>query len=77
MANRLYKRGQTFYAQFYDLNGKRITRTTGCSDRKAAEAKLREFERRAADPDYAASHEATVGQALKNMMWASPRKVDS
>jgi len=68
MANRLYKRGQTYYAQFYDLNGKRITRTTGCGDRKAAEAKLREFERRAADPDHAAANEATVGQALNNMM---------
>lgn len=59
MAKRLYKRGQTSHARFYDLQGKRITRTTGCSDRKTAEAKLREFERRAADPDYAAAHQAS------------------
>ena len=68
MGDGLYKRGKIFYANIYDLEGKRHPRTTHCSDRKAAQAVQRELQRRAVDPDYAASHQATIGQALKNMM---------
>jgi len=40
----------TFYAKFNDLDGKWHQQSTGTRDRKAAENRLREFERRASDP---------------------------
>jgi hypothetical protein len=55
MADSLFKRGDTWYAWFYDANGKRYQRTTRQTDKRAAEATLREWERRAADPTYAAA----------------------
>jgi integrase len=68
MADRLFKRGDTWYAWFYDANGKRYQRTTRQTDKRAAEATLREWERRAADPTYAAAHETTLEEALRSML---------
>ncbi len=68
MAERLFKRGSVWYAWFYDANGNRYQRTTRQTDKRAAEATLREWERRAADPTYAASHEATLEEALRSLL---------
>ena len=65
---RLFKRGDTWYAWFYDANGTRYQRTTRQTDKRAAEATLREWERRAADPTYAAAHETTLEDALRGML---------
>jgi integrase len=64
----LFKRGETFYAQYFDANGKRHQTSTRTRDRKSAEALLREFERRAADPAYAASNETTLEGALTQLL---------
>ncbi len=68
MSDRLFKRGDVWYAWFFDPDGNKIQRSTKCRDRKAAEATLREFERRAADPAYAASHQATLADALRGLL---------
>ena len=65
----LFRRGAgTFYAKFKDLDGKWHQQSTGTRDRKAADARLREFERRASDPAYAASNETTLQQALEQLL---------
>ncbi len=68
MAERLFKRGPIWYAWFYDASGNRYQRTTRQTDRRAAEATLREWERRAADPSYAASHENSLEDALRSLL---------
>lgn len=65
----LFNRGETFYAQFFDPSGKRHQKSTHTKDKQSAEAKLREFERRAADPAYAAFDETTVQQALTELLY--------
>lgn len=61
---RLCKRGATWHCTFYDTVGARVRRSTRCRDRKAAEARAREWERDAADPDHAAARDATLTDAL-------------
>jgi integrase len=68
MANRLFLRGGIYHARFYDAEGKRQQRSTKCTDKQAAEAILRRWERRAADPAYHAAHETTLDDALRNML---------
>jgi integrase len=68
MAQRLFKRGDTWYGWFFDAEGKRIQRSTKCRDKQAAEAVLREWERRAADPAYAAANTATLERALAQFL---------
>ena len=70
MAERLFRRSTSnvWYASYYDANGKRQTRSTKQLDKRAAAATLREWERRAADPAYAASHQATLEEALRGVM---------
>lgn len=68
MSDRLFKRGATWYCWVYGADGQRIQKSTRCRDRKAAEAVAREFERRAADPAYAASNQATLEDALWNLI---------
>jgi integrase len=63
MAERLYKRGNIWWGWYYH-HGKRTCRSTRCRDKRAAEAIVREWERVAADPDYAAAHSTTLGEAL-------------
>ena len=61
---RIYKRGRVWHCTFYDERGARVRRTTNCEDRKAAEARAREWERRAADPDHAAASGETLSAAI-------------
>ncbi len=60
---RLFKRGSTWYGLFY-ADGVRIQQSTRCHDKKAAEAVLRQWERDAADPAYAASKNTSLSDAL-------------
>ena len=68
MGSLFRRQSGTFYAKFKDLDGGWHQQSTGTRDRKAAEARLREFERRASDPAYAASNEATLQQALEQLL---------
>ena len=61
---RLFKRGRTWYATFYD-DGQRVQRSTKCTDKKAAEIVARQWERDGADPDAAVRRTATLTDALK------------
>lgn len=60
---RLFKRGRIFYGWFYQ-DGVKVQRSTRCTDRRAAEAVLRRWERAAADPDHATREGALVRHAL-------------
>jgi integrase len=68
MAERLYKRRNTWWGWYYEANGKRISRSTRCRDRRAAEAVVREWERHAADSTYGASDSATLREALDRFL---------
>jgi hypothetical protein len=50
------------------LEGTRVQRSTKCRDKQAAESVLREWERRAADPAYAAANTATLERALAQFL---------
>jgi integrase len=65
---RVYVRGRIYWGWYYDSNGRRIFRSTKCRDKRAAEAAVREWERGAADPNYAASNQTTVESALKQLI---------
>ena len=62
----LYRRDDspTWWCWYYGPDGRLHRESTGCATRAGAEAKLAELERRAHDPTYAASHEATVERAV-------------
>jgi integrase len=64
---RIFKRGDVWYCWFY-ANGKQVQRSTRSRDRKAAELRARQWERAAADPDYAAAEAATVSDALELLL---------
>jgi integrase len=64
---RLVKRGETWFAWFYQ-DGKRVRRSTHCRDRRAAEGVAREFERAAADPLHPSRQTATVGDAVTMLL---------
>ena len=64
---RLFKRGDVYYAQFYE-NGKRVQRTTKCTDKTAAGTVAKHWERDAADPDGARLRDATLGDALRLLL---------
>jgi len=64
---RLFRRGRVWYGWFYE-NGRRVTRTTRCRDRAAAERVARQWERDAADPDHAAARTATLTSALQLLL---------
>ena len=64
---RLFRRGRIWYGWFYE-NGRRITRSTKCRDRAAAESVARQWERDAADPDHAAARTATLTDALQLLL---------
>jgi integrase len=71
---RLIKRGRVWYGWFYQ-DGKRVTRTTKCRDRAAAEAVVRQWERDAADPDHAAARTATLTGALQLLLQVDDEEV--
>jgi integrase len=58
----LRQRGNIYYATLY-VDGRRIERSTGCTDEEAARAVLGDWEREAADPNRAAS-DTTLNDAL-------------
>ncbi len=64
---RLFRRGRVWYAWFYE-NGRRITRSTKCCNRAAADRVARQWERDAADPDHAAARTATLTDALQLLL---------
>jgi integrase len=66
---RLYKHdgGDVWYADIR-VGGKRLKRSTRCTDKKAAEAVARQWERDAADPDHAATSKATLTAALNLLL---------
>jgi integrase len=61
MSDRLYRKktSPSWYGQYYDLAGKRVTRSLRTTDKKVARAKLLELEREAIDPRRRAKNEAT------------------
>lgn len=59
---KLYKRGETYYADYYDRSGKRQQRSTRTSDIQVARARLRELE--LATTDRAAHATEAVSDAL-------------
>lgn len=67
MHERVYKRGRIWWGWYY-VDGKRVSRSTKCRDRRAAEAAVTEWERVAADPAYRASHETTLTSALERLI---------
>jgi hypothetical protein len=66
--SRLFKRNGTWYGWFFDLEGVRVQRSTKCRDKQAAESVLKEWERRAANPAYAAANTATLERALAQFL---------
>lgn len=60
----LYKRGDVWHGAWYDHLHRRVRRSTGCTDKKAAESRVRQWERDAADPHHAAARDATLSQAV-------------
>jgi len=62
---RVFKNGRIWHGWFYTPDGKRVQRSTRMRSKAAAEAVVAEWERAAADPNYAAASTATLSQALK------------
>ncbi len=48
MSDHLFKRGDIYFCWFYDVGGKLLKRSTHCRDRRAALARLKQYERTAA-----------------------------
>lgn len=69
MADRLFKRGGIWYCWYY-VGPRRVKKSTQCTDRRAAELKLRQFERGTNGDTSAAAHaaEATVDQAVNYLV---------
>ena len=61
----LFKRGRIYWCRVPHPSGggKRLRISTGCTDRKAAELKARELERKSVDPTYRAAHETAFSVA--------------
>jgi integrase len=62
---RIYRRGAVYYGVYWQ-SGQRVRRSTGCHDKKAAEAVVRQWERDAADPGHAAARDATLSTVINN-----------
>lgn len=50
------------------VGGRRQRKSTRCTDKRAAEAVARQWERDAADPDYAAARGTTLGEVLADLL---------
>jgi len=68
MQERLYLRGRVWWCWFYDADGVIQRKSTKQRDKTAARAVLREFERQATDPRYAAANATSVHDALERMI---------
>ncbi len=65
----LKKRGRIWWTYITNPNGgRREFVTTGCQDKKAAEAVAADLERRAVDPAYRAAHEETIAVATERYL---------
>jgi integrase len=64
----LFKRKAIFYGRVKNEHGRWIARTLNTADRKVAEVRYRELERREADPSYRASHETTIATASRDFV---------
>jgi integrase len=62
----LYRRGRVWWCWFYDHEGTRIRRSTGSTDKKAARARLAEWEQVAANPD--AHQNQTLNDCLQTLI---------
>lgn len=69
MSTRLYKRGDIWWGSYYQ-EGKRIQKSTHCTDKAAAETIVRKWERDAADPLRSAQTQTTIEQILNNFLLA-------
>jgi integrase len=67
---RLYRRDGVWHASFYDGRGRRVRRSTKCSDKRAAEALAKRWERAAQAADGAAADAPaySLGQALEDLL---------
>lgn len=70
MSGRLYKRGAVWQCWFYDPAGVQVRRSTKCTDKRAAESVLKDFERQARDPLYRAAdtQALTIAHALDKLV---------
>lgn len=69
MSDRLYRRGDVFYGQYYTQDGRRVTVNTRCLDRAAAKQVLRRCEREAQSPNREPGHTPhTVEEALRMLI---------
>lgn len=64
---RLYKRGRIWWVRGWQ-NGKKLRKSTKCTDRKAADIFLKRIERQHADPAHHAANEATVESATERFL---------
>ena len=64
----LLKRGGVYYGQVKNEHGVWIKKTLNTSDRKVAEIRYRELERKEADPSYRASHDTTLADAAEQFV---------
>lgn len=65
----LFKRGDIWWTRVPNPEGGRKLRvSTGCTDKKAAEAKARDIERRAVDPTYRAANETRLSVAADRFL---------
>ena len=62
----LYKRGRIWWCWFYDHGGTLVRRSTGATDKKAARARLAEWERASADPNHSAQQ--TLNDCLQALL---------
>jgi integrase len=67
---RVYRRGEVYWVFFTKRDGEEVRKSLKTKDRARANAFARDIERRANDPTYAASHETTLTDALKNFLQA-------
>jgi integrase len=65
---RLYKRGRVWWCWYYDKAGVCHRVSTKQRDKEAARLALRQFERTAADPRYAAENATTIDAALRRLV---------
>jgi hypothetical protein len=62
----LYRRGRVWWCWFYEHDGALVRRSTGSTDKKAARARLAEWEQAAANPD--AHQDQTLNDCLQTLM---------
>lgn len=62
---KLFKRGGVFYARLRTHDGCWVAKSLATQDRVVASSKLRELERREADPTYRAAHETSLATAAE------------